>query len=610
MSAFFLREKEKHDKRVFVLHVLILLIFGVLIIYLVDLQIVKGNENLFLSSSIKMSEVIVRAPRGLIYDRDGNLLVINRPSFNILLDLNSLPKEEERNLVQSLSQILGVDENDLWNNFINKVYGDGQSRTPLSQITLLNDVERDKVVSISSRIESLPGVFIEVGTAREYIGGESFSHVTGYVREVTSSEIESGDYAVGDIIGDVGLEGYYDEILRGINGKRIIETDRDAVQVRELIPIDAISGKSIKVSLDSRMQAKMTEVLETGIERNGADGGAAIIMDITTGEILTLVSLPSYNSNDLVKGLSQTEFINLSSDPTLPLYNRAISMSQPPGSAFKTIVGSAALQEGVVNSSTIIESEGCMDLGAGYEFCEVGKYPFGKLNIYQAFERSSNIFFAKILIKCGIDKFNEYTDDFGLGQNTGIDLIGEQSGIIASQDTKMSLEGEVWYLGDTCNVAIGQSLSKVSPIQMVSWMSGIANDGVIYKPHLTTAVLDENGNEAQVFEPEVSHVIPVDEINLDIVREGMYRVVNGSWGSAWPLRGLKSDPAAKTGSAEALRKVNGRFETQGHSWVTGFFPYENPKYAFVVYLEFGGWGYKSAEVMKEFLTWYDSEYSL
>ncbi|MFC1780572.1 penicillin-binding protein 2 [Patescibacteria group bacterium] len=610
MSKIFLKEKGTLNTRFLFIYIFIIVLFGVLIINLINLQIVEGNENLYLSSTIKTSEDVVRAPRGLIYDRDGNLLVINRPSFNLVVDLHILTQDREKDVVKLLSTILDVDEQDLWSDFKSRVYDENDVRTSLSQIVLLNDVERDKVVSISSRNEELPGIFVEIGTTREYTYGSEFAHVLGYIREVSSTELEDGEYYVGDTIGAVGLESYYDSTLRGINGKRILETDRDDTLVREFIPIDTISGKSIKISIDSSIQMKLTEILEAGIDGNNADGGSAVIMDVTNGEILSLVSLPTYNSNDLVKGLSLNEYLNLSNDPSLPLYNRAVSMTQPPGSTFKTIVGAAALEEGVINTSTILESEGCMDLGAGYEFCEVGKRAWGKLNIYDAYERSSNIFFAKTLIKYGIDKLGEYTDDFGLGQKTGIDLIGEQGGIMASKDVKQTIEGEPWYLGDTCNTAIGQSLTKVSPVQMVSWMSAIANGGTVYKPHLAISVIDENGEEIQIFEPEVINELSIDEANLKIVREGMYRVVNGSWGSAWPLRGLASDPAAKTGSAEALRKVNGVFEHQGHSWVTGFFPYENPRYAFVVYLEFGGWGYKSAEVMKEFLTWYESEYKL
>ncbi len=608
MSDIFIKDKRKINYRFLLLYLTITFLFGVLFVNLVNLQIVEGNENLFLSSTIKTSEVVVRAPRGLIYDRDGDLLVVNKPSFEVVINLEQLPIEREDEIMSNISEIIEVDREELWAEFYKKAYDDEGERIVVSQVNLVKDITRDQMVSISSRNEELPGVFIEMGTSREYIGDETYSHVVGYVREVSSSELESGDYFSGDIIGSVGLEAYYDSILRGTNGKRIIENDRNDTTVRELMPVEAFSGDSIQISIDSKMQEKMTEILGAGIERNGADGGVAIIMDVTNGEILTLVSLPAFNPNDIVRGLSSDEYLSLSSDSSLPLYNRAVSMTQPPGSTFKTVVAVAALQESVIDESTIFNSEGCMELSEGYEFCEVGKAPLGKLNIYQALTRSSNIYFCNTMLRLGIDALNNYTDDFGLGQYTGIDLPGEQKGVVSSKEIKKDLQGEEWYLGDSCNTVIGQGLMRVTPIQMVSWMSAIANGGIMYKPHLLVAVMDENSEVKEAVTPEVINSLPVDSENLDIIKEGMHLVVNDPWGSAFPLRGLESDPAAKTGSAESYRKVNGRFEKQGHSWVGGFFPYENPRYTFVVYLEFGGWGYKSAEVMRDFLKWYDGEY--
>jgi penicillin-binding protein 2 len=608
MNSFFVKEKVKIRGRMLVVYVLLAIFFGVLLVNLINLQVVKGNENLLLSSTIKTSEVVVRAPRGLVYDREDNLLVSNKPSFKLIVEIDKLPQEKEEEVVKILAEILEVKYENLWEDFSSKVYESEDKRTTLSEVILLNNVDRDKVLSISSKSDQLPGIYTEVGTTREYRGGESFGHLLGYVREVTSSELEEGNYSIGDSVGEIGLEQYYDETLRGVNGKRILESDRDDAQVRELVPINAISGESIKLSIDSDMQEKMGEFLKEGIEKNNADGGAAVIMDIHTGEILTLASMPSFDPNEIVGGLSYSEYLSLSNDPKLPLYNRAISMTQPPGSTFKIIVGSVALQEGVISTDQLIECNACKDLGNGYEFCEVGKAQWGKINILQAYERSSNIFFGTLNAWLGIDKSNEYQENFGLGQKTGIDLVGEQPGIIASPETKEAIQGEPWYLGDTYNTGIGQGLTKVSPIQMVSWISAIANGGTIYKPHLVTSVLDESGDEIQKTDPEIIHTLPVDDSNLSVVREGMYQVVNGRWGSAWLLRGSSLDPAAKTGSAEALRKVgDGEYEMQGHSWITGFYPYEEPKYAFVVYLEFGGWGYKSAKVMRNFLDWQETQ---
>lgn len=610
VKKFLKQDRKNLNNRFIFIYLLVTLLFGSILVHLINLQVVRGNENLFLSSTIKTSEVTIRAPRGLIYDRDGNLLVVNRPSFQLLIDLSLLKREDEERVIKLLAQTLEADVDYLWEDFVRKVYVEDNLRMSISHIVLLNDVERDKIVSIYSRSEEFPGVYVEVSTSREYKYDKLPAHVIGYIQGVSSSDLGSGNYSIGDVIGVTGLERQYDTILRGINGRRIIESDRDDITVRELIPMQAIAGQNLKISMDIEIQEKLTEALQSGIDRNNAMGGVAIIQDIHNGEILAMVSLPSYDPNKIVKGLTFAEYQSLSEDPTLPLYNRAISMNQPPGSTFKTIVASVALEEGIITTDTVFESTGCMDLGGGFEFCEAGKRELGKLDFYHGISRSSNIYFCNTMLRLGIDTLGEYLDDFGLGQNTGIDLGGEQGGSVASRELKEKLVGEPWYDGDSCNTAIGQGIMKVSPIQMVGWTSSIANEGSYYKPHLGIAILDGEGREIEVFEPEIIYELPISDDNLEAVREGMHLAVNDSWGSAFPLRGLYSDVAAKTGSAEAFRKVNGEYEKQGHSWITGFFPYEEPKYAFVVYLEFGGWGYRSAEVMKDFLTWYESRYSL
>ena len=604
-----MKKKRRLFNRVLIVYLIITLIFSYLVINLINLQIVEGNENLFLSSSIKTSETIIRAPRGLIYDRSEEILVKNTPSFKVVIDLNQLNVSEEVKIISRLAEILGYDEDELFATFKEKAY-EGDDRVGLSQITLVNNIDRDNVLSIYSRKQELTSVFIEISTTREYIYGENFAHILGYIREVSSDELDDDRYSVGDLIGDSGLENLYDDVLRGINGKQILETDRDESIVRELTPISATPGNNLHLTVDMKMQNKLTEVLADGIRKNEATGGAAIIMDVNNGAVLSLVSLPSYDPNKIIKGLSQSEYQAFSELGDQPFFNRAISLNQPPGSTFKTIVGSAALEEGVIDQKTVFESEGCMDLGGGFEFCEVGKTPLGTVDIYKGVARSSNIFFCNTMMKLGIDNLNKYTDDFGLGKKTGIDLPGEQAGMVASKKSKEKLQGEPWYLGDSCNTAIGQGLTRVSPLQMVSWVSTIANGGKYFKPHIVDNVQNQEGVKLEDFESKVLYELPISDTNLNIMKEGMHLVVNDPWGSAYPLRGLKSDPAAKTGSAEAFRKVGDVFEKQSHSWITGFFPYDDPKYAFVVYLEYGGWGFNSAEVMKSFLDWYDKEYSI
>lgn len=601
----YLGKKKSIGKRIRILYLAIFLASLVIVYHLAKLQIVKGNENFLLSSAIKTSQDVILAPRGLIYDKNGNPLVVNSPTYKLIINLSELPQDKEQGVIQILSEILNTDKDKLWQDFLAKSRDADNSRVKLSEITLLNNIDRDKVISIYSRLDELPSVSIDSGTTRSYINGSLLTHVVGYIRNVTEKEVASGQYTSSDSIGATGIELFYDAVLRGQNGKKMLEVDKTGSSSHELLPVNPVSGKSVRLSIDSTWQQSLTDALEKGIRVNNASGGAAIIMDIHTGEILALVSLPSFDPNAIVQGLSASEYASLSQDLNLPLYNRAISLTVPPGSTFKTIVASAALQENEITPSTYFNSNGCMDLGGGYQFCEAGKRILGNLDMYHALSRSSNIYFCNVMLRLGIDKLDSYASEFNIGATTGIDLPAEAAGTMTSRELKLSLQNEQWYLGDDCNTAIGQSLTQVSPLQMVLWVSAIANGGTYYKPHIASAIINEDQNTEEIITPEVIRKLSIDEKNLEFVREGMHLAVTDPLGSAFPLRGFNSDPAAKTGSAEVLRKVNGQFVRQAHSWVSGFFPYNEPKYAFVVYLEYGGWGYQSAQVMKDFFTWYE-----
>lgn len=611
MDNLFISEEKKLRLRLLFVYVFISLVVAILIFNLIRLQIVEGNENLLLSSSIKTSKSIIYAPRGLIYDSNGDTVVKNIPSYRLVVDISEYQRENQEKIINTLVEILGEDRNTIKEELISKIYKkDKKTKVDLAEVTLITNLSRDNVISVESRKSELKGLFVDERTTRDYPEGELMSHVTGYIREVSENELETGKYVLGDNIGATGLELYYDETLRGENGVRFTETDRDNVTVRELYPFEALAGDSLQLTIDMKVQQKLTEALAASMEETKASGGAAVIMDVSNGELLAFVSLPSYDPNKIIKGLSRKEYLMLSQSESLPLYNRVISLTQPPGSTFKTLVAISALEEEVIETSTVFNSSGCMDLGGGFQFCEAGKRSLGEVDLYHGISRSSNIYFCNVMLDLGIDDLNTYTDKFGLGQKTGIDLNGEESGIVASKKLKMENEGEIWYAGDSCNAGIGQGATRVTPLQMAAWSATIANGGVYYRPQLLKAKIEGDFQKVIKNEKEIIRNLNLEAENLQAIRDGMHLAVNDPWGSAFPLRNLDSDPAAKTGSAEAFRKVNGEYRKQAHSWVSGFFPYESPRYSFSIYLEHGGWGYKSAEVMKNFLTWYESEYKL
>lgn len=583
------------------IYILLLIIVAFLGIKLFELQIVEGGENAYISSLSKTSESIIRAPRGIIYDRNGNPLVINKPTFRVGISTNSFDNENKDQTIKLLAQILNLNELEVSKKYEEEL--NQENGIVPEEITISREATRDQVLALYSNINSLKGVFIEVDAQREYKFSEDFSHILGYVGEVTAEDLQNEQYSLGDTIGKSGLEQYYDQELRGINGKKYTQL-ASRTESKEIDQISAKEGNNLYISIDTEAQQKMIELMKAKMAKYNSPGGAAIIEDVETGEIIVLASLPSFDANSLVRGLTLDEFDALYNNPDLPLYNRTVSGAYPPGSTHKTIVASAALQENIITKDTIFQSTGCMDLGGGYKFCEAGKRSLGQLNLITGIALSSNIYFCNTALPLGIDKMYEYDKLFGLEQPTGIDLPQEASGTLSSKDYKMQVYNEIWYPGDTCNAAIGQGLTTTTPIQMTNWIAAIANGGKLLTPHIGMRLTNSDNQTLKEINPGIKSELPINDEYLADIREGMHQVVNDPWGSAWILRGSKSDASAKTGSAEAYRKVGDSYEIFAHAWVTGFFPYNNPKYSFTVFLEYGGWGYESAEVIKEFLDWY------
>lgn len=600
------------DWSLYSVYLIVLSVLFILLFNLVNLQLVEGNDNLYLSTAIRTEESIIYAPRGIVYDRNDVQLVSNIPAFKLALDPTQLPIEREEELINSLSELLDIPNNEIAHVLQEELYVDGE-RVTNKIITISRSVNRDKILSIYANLEDLPGIFIEAESKREYLYSEVPSHILGYVGEVSEDDLGSNElFERNDIVGKDGVEFEYDDVLRGINGKSITERNSSNEEVRILNPVEPIPGDNIQLTIDIEVQKKLVEYLEYGLVEYDVPAAAGVLMDIHTGEVIAMASLPDYNPNILIEGISNNDLNALLTDENLPFYNRVISSARPPGSTFKTITASAALSKGYLTPQSLIYTEGCYELGGGFEFCEAGRGAFGDINVRQALTVSSNIFFCKTMLeqRMPIDELvATASQDFYIGRITGIDLPGEVAGTMATRDLKEQTFNEPWYPGDSCNAAVGQGLTQVTPLQMSAWIASIANGGYRVTPHVVSEVIDNETNEISVLEVPAKESISVDGESLAIVREGMYEVVNDPRGSGWGLRGSNSDPAAKTGSAEVLRNVDGVFEPSADAWVTGFFPYDEPRYSFVVYLQYGGWGFESADVARHFLDWYVDDYN-
>jgi penicillin-binding protein 2 len=610
--------------------VVFILVFGVLIIGIANLQIVKGSEMLEMSEENQIKIETVTPYRGVIFDKNGVVLAENVSSMNVYLSIEdflnsdgSLNKEKLESVSNTLGGILKIEditdsEGNEYGSIYDKVVSVYESSPYLTDILITTGINNDTAIKIKAVGDSLSGVYIDNGNKRYYPLKSIFSHILGYTSSVTAEDLEAKDYiGYTDVVGRAGLEYIYDEELFGVSGKIAKEVDSTGKEVgtQEAVLQEAVSGKSLYLTIDSKVQKKFYELLKQGVEDSGATGGAGIIEDVETGEILAIVTYPSYDNNLFIGGISVENYNTLTSDENLPLLSRAVSAQEPPGSTFKTIVASAALDAGEINRYTRYVSSASYTFSNGTPFQEYRGHAYGSLDLIDAISVSSNIYFCEVIRNWDMDELVPYIEKFGIGELTGIDLQGEMLGRVPSPENKEALANTtspwldpIWYPeGDSCNSVIGQGITLVTPIQMANWMAAIANGGTLNTPHVAEKFVSSEGvEEVLKYSPLRKNI--VSESALAIVREGMYEAVSGSRGTIYPLKGAKVTVAAKTGTAE-FGELNDEGEYEHtHAWTGGFFPYESPKYSYTVFLEDGGESANAAYVIRYMIDWMAEEW--
>lgn len=601
------------------------LVFFVLIINLVKLQVVQGEEMLKRSKDNKVRITLVDAFRGVIFDSKGQKLVENVSSVNVYLLLEKYYKQDglDNQGVEETLDTLGGILGDSWNqsesdgtkytSLSDRVFSIYKKEEYVNKILLASDISNDLVIKIKAMGDSLEGVVLDNGNKRRYLQGDIFSHLLGYTSEASEKDLEKYPHLmVGDIVGKSGVEKFYEEQLKGTKGRIAQEIDvfGRSVSNTQYMLSKPVSGKSLYLSINSDIQKEMYRVLKEAVDNNSAAGGAGVIEDVNSGEILAIVSYPSYDNNLFVNGISQIEYDKLIKDKRNPLLDRSIAAQIPPGSTFKTIVAAAGLEAGVINKNSKYLSKTGYTFSNGAPFQEFRNHSYGTLSVTDALMVSSNIFFCEMIRDWNMNELAKYLEAFGIGQSTGIDIPGEMPGRMPSPENKKILAQtsspwleEIWYPeGDSCNSVIGQGITLVTPIQMSNWIAAIANGGTLHTPHIAKKFVDENGFEYEIeYKPLKEEV--VSQNSLDIVKQGMWEVVYGSRGIAKSLGSTGTVVAAKTGTAE-FGKLNskGVYEDT-HAWATGFFPYKNPKYSFSILLEDGGSSSNAVVAIKQLITW-------
>ncbi len=629
--------KQVYLWKYFYFYLFFILFFLLIFISLTRLQIVQGEELFERSEQNHLQVRNIYPNRGIIFDRNGKKLVENIPSNHMFLVVEEFICKEEDNcredsywnlkkiqgLSEEIEEILGEDYvnhaydlNEEKIDFKKKIVDDLNEYSYLKSLRILNGLSNEQAIAIKTELSDFVGVYIQEDYIRHYLYGEELAHVIGYVSKADSRDLERSDYIdYNDIIGKSGLEKYYDAYLIGQKGKVAVEVDSqgNVVSSSSLNIEEGENGKSLYLTVDADLQKIGYETLKKGAEKYNAEAGALIIEEVDSGEILVMANYPSYNSNDFVGGISYKKYTELLNDPRKVFTPRSIAGQQPPGSIFKIVFLSSALDSGVINRNTRYLSSNNYELAGGVNFYEYGHKSYGNINVIRAIAVSSNIYPCATVRDWDFKEFVEYMEKFGVGEKTGIDLPEDEevSGRLPSPENKIWLAengfnwlDNVWYEpADSCYSIIGQGITTVTPIQAVNWTSTIANGGTVYKPYLGNKLVSYKNKEElikELNENRVKRENIVSEQALNIVKSGMKEAVDGD-GFIYTLRGSKLDIAAKTGTAEyGPRREDGSYK-HTHAWVTGFFPYNNPKYAFVVFLEDGGKSVNASSLAREYL---------
>ena len=568
--------------------------FVVLICRLFYLQVLEGEEFRRLSENNCIRLQSIDPPRGLIYDRNRVLLVDNRPSF----DLSIILKDAKliNDTIERLSEYIKVPADDLMSK-IKKCKGISIYKPFL----LKRDIGRDALAAIEARKYDLPGIEVNVMPRRHYINRQIAAHLIGYLSKINSVELKSGKYSgcrSGDFIGKFGVEKAYGSYLRGKRGGRQVEVNATGQVVRILQTVDALPGHNIYLTIDLKLQQKAEELLE-GL------AGAAIAMDPATGEILALASSPSFDQNSFVSGMSHEQWHALVSNKFRPMENKAVQGEYPPASTYKIVTAIAALEEGIINKNTTFYCPGHYKFG-DRDFRCWKKVGHGNVDVVRALAESCDVFFYQVGQKLGIDRLAWYAKACGLGSPTGINLDQEASGLIPTAAWKKRRTGIAWQRGETLSVAIGQGYNLVSPLQMLLLTSAVANGGIRYKPLILKTIETAEGkiisDDSLHTKREIAGKLPASRQTLEIVKKGLWEVVNGRKGTATIARIDGIAISGKTGTAQVVSRQQDEdideedraFHLKPHAWFVAFAPSDDPKIAIAVIVEHGEHGSSTA----------------
>ncbi|MDK2881803.1 MAG: penicillin-binding protein 2 [Bacillota bacterium] len=591
---------KKLEQRLFLLSATTVFIFTVLIGRLAYLQLVEGERYEKLATENRIRLLPLEAPRGDFLDRNGKPLVTSR--LAPVISVVPMDMENPDEVLERLSDLLGYDVKQSVEETIARLKERKEYRSYMP-IRIATDADIATLSKIAEHQLELPGVIIEEQPIRDYLLKDIGAHVFGYVREISREELEAWrnkGYRIGDIVGKTGLERVYDEVLRGVPGGQQVEVDAGGRPVKYIPnPKVPVAGSSLKLTLDRELQIAAAEGLRESMARIKdsfpTKAGAAVVIDVRDGAILAMVSEPSFDPNVFTREKIPSDVWQEMNDPKWqPQLNRAILGEYPPGSTFKMVVATAGLETGTISPQDTIVDRGVYWRIEPKKCWKAGGH--GVVNVIRAIEVSCNVFFYDLGYRLGIDVINRYAKAFGLGQRTGLALYPEEkAGTLATPEWKLAnyrllglRKPEPWQPGETLSAAIGQGFSSFTPIQMANYIATIANGGTRYRPYLVSQIIGPDGKVKESFGPEVVEKIDLKPSTLEVIKEGMHRVVQGREGTAVSyFRDFPIPVAGKTGTAQNPHGAD-------HGWFVGFAPYDKPEIAVAVIVEQGGHGGSAA----------------
>lgn len=571
-----LMKKKNQDGRFRYLYWIVIFIFAALICRLVYLQLFEGSYYHGLADGNRLRAIPIAAMRGVMYDRNGQILVGSRPSFMVTYVPTKKGISDAE--LDSLSKLLNVPKDKMQEKI-------AKGKNSFEPTILAQDLTQDIVTRVEERRNDLPGVSVDVQPIRYYPYNSMAAQVFGYVGQIDEEDMKrlKGQEGVSSItqIGRAGLEAYYDDLLRGKDGGRQVEVDASGTPVKEMERKNPVPGHNFHLTIDLNLQKATEDALDRQVANGiGTHGIAAVAIDPNTGAVLAMASRPSYNPNWFTRGITEKEWAQINNNPAHPMENRVIAGEYPPGSTFKLITGTAALELKKVTPDELIFDSGRHWL---VDMRNAGGEALGWLNFTEALAKSDNVYFYELGRRVGIDKLAEYARMFGMGKKTGIALRGEATGLVASEEYKKKNFNQDWYLGDTFNSAIGQGFQLVTPLQAAMIVSEVANGGIQYKPFLVSRIDNLDGTPYKIFAPEQVGTLPVSKSTLDLVREGMRNVAEESGTAGSLFAGFPIQVAGKTGTAE-------NFGGADHAWFVAYAPFDHPRIVIAVLTEQGGFG--------------------